>query len=511
MQDDEIFELYKPLKNSLRQTEVYDTLRVLWAYTQNLQFDKAIPSDIQVFEQSHQSRRISMPEWELETLMREAIINCQENLASFRTLKMWNYFSNTINKLRDLENGIAAKYVNKDTIFNEFFRLAHRQFHWQSPPNKRDIIRYFKIFNYPTISNIVENNVGLTTEQLYLMGFLVWGHFIDNFSLTFPIQILDVPEVSSQDLGKFINCFSEDFSNIKKICLENQEMNEKFVYALFPLRFYPLIKTNYLGKDSLICPSPSLFVWRLTGGLYYDICRKKNFDNEFGKSFQKYVGEVLKVGGAGNIGVIPEEEFLDGKNRKDTVDWIAEDKESAIFIECKAKRITLMTKTELEVANGLEKDLDILAEAVMQLYKNIRYYGENKYPSYKLNSKKIFPLVVTLEDWHLFGKILEILNQRVEKGLKDLNLPLQLLIDYPYAICSVRDLEIMVQIMATTGIKDFMDKKLNSEKREWEFKPFMLEVYKDEITNVKLLFEDDFFSIFPERINLRQNIKRENS
>ena len=47
-QDQQVFDLYKPLRNAIRKLGVGDSLGVIRVYVQNLQFGVEIPSDCEV-------------------------------------------------------------------------------------------------------------------------------------------------------------------------------------------------------------------------------------------------------------------------------------------------------------------------------------------------------------------------------------------------------------------------------------------------------------------------------
>jgi len=62
----------------------------------------------------------------------------------------------------------------------------------------------------------------------------------------------------------------------------------------------------------------------------------------------------------------------------------------------------------------------------------------------------------------------------------------------PYSICSVEDFEGMMQVMQTTYIKKFMDRKVfDKEKIERLFRPFMSNEFAEESRKIKFLFEDE--------------------
>lgn len=127
--------------------------------------------------------------------------------------------------------------------------------------------------------------------------------------------------------------------------------------------------------------------WRFTSGLYYSLRDQQGFSYDFGQSFQDYVGTVLSARILNEqMKVHPEAEFHLGKSRKDTTDWIVQEgDESALFIECKTKRLTWASKSGLADLGALQQDIQKLAGAVVQLYRTIADYRLGLYPSLRTN------------------------------------------------------------------------------------------------------------------------------
>jgi hypothetical protein len=77
-------------------------------------------------------------------------------------------------------------------------------------------------------------------------------------------------------------------------------------------------------------------------------------------------------------------------------------------------------KAELLSEEELDKELEIAAEFVAQVYRTIHDYCQNQYPTYKYKQEKqIYPLIVTLGEWYLFGpKVLPLLEEKVQEHVK---------------------------------------------------------------------------------------------
>jgi hypothetical protein len=482
---------------------------VVRGYVQHLQFNAPLPGDVEVDKSFRLApnkiakvRLIS--EWELETLCREAIIHAKEMDSCPETFRRWSYFARAINRIKCIEGLIAGKFINPNNTLVELHRIAHRQFPWQfMRPNQILMTRYFKIYRHPPLDQIVTKVFGTDIQALYLTGLAFLGVYLENIALFYPPNI-EIEGVTLELLQKFIDHFSLPVGTLREKLQKEQEMNDKFFYAYHSLRAYPLIRMNYQEHDSLVCPLPTLLFWRLTQGVYYEICKADGFAKAFGDSFQNYVGEVIKMAITNaKIKVYPEEEYCVGKHRKNTVDWIFAEEDAALFIETKTKRLIQDAKVEVSSEKALKEELDKMADFVTQVYKTIKDYQENQYPSFKYQKQiAIFPLVVTLEDWLAFGpKVLGHINEGVKNRLSEEGLPSSWLEEMPYSICAVHELEKTVQIINIEGIKRVMEPKVfDKEKKEWSLGPYAVGEFAEAAKSVKFLFPEDFDRIFPEGI-----------
>ena len=248
---------------------------------------------------------------------------------------------------------------------------------------------------------------------------------------------------------------------------------------------------------------PTLLFWRITAGLYYEILHEDNFGEYFGVSFQNYAGEIIeKSNNEKKINYIPEGVYYIGKARKATVDCIAYDAGSALFVECKTKRLILQAKIELANASVIQAELEKMSQFILQIYKTIDDYRNNYYPSFKFDKNtQIYPLIVTLEDWYLFGdKLIVDLKSLVEQKVQDASLPLSYLDDMPYSICSIEEFEDLMQIVQLHGLQSVMkDKVFDKEKKRWNLKTYLATCFGDEMKSLEYLFEEDYKTLF-ERI-----------
>lgn len=496
------YEFYKPFRNNLRKVCVEDSLYVVWAYIQNIHLNCKMPQDIEANHQflHHQLRaEKGIYSWELELIAREVIINGQQGQRCPETLKEWSYLRRSFNKLRDLENGVGQMSIDQGNVLLELHRVAHRQFPWQNHKYKQLLVRHYKIFKHPGIARIVKEKTNISVYQLYLIGFMLFSVYHKHPAMLIPIQT-PIAELTSDDIDNFMKHFSRDLSEIRTLLVAAQDISDKYAYAYSPLKAFPLIRMSYKDAWSCVCPLPPLLLLRITAGLYYEIVHENGFDISFGNSYQNYVGEVLEKSNTNRkLSIIPEGEYFIGHDRKDTIDWRACEPEAALFIECKTKRLVLQAKVELADANSLNTELVKMSDFIVQIYKTIADYANNHYPDFRFDSKrKIFPILATLEDWYFFGdKLHPELRRLVEDKFKEHDLPRALLDEMPYTICSVEELEELMQVIQQHGINKVMGEKVHDkEKNTWSIMPYLTTGYRAELDHIPYIFAEDYEKLF---------------
>lgn len=502
----EFFNVYKVFRNHLRPLDLTESLYVVWAYILNLEENKKFPVSINVDPQFlsadkiQKSRIISL--WDLEIIAGELILHSDQNPYPTKTLKNWNYLIGTSNKLKDIEGFIAQTYVNKSNVMRELQRIAHRQFPSQADvPTCRNLSRYYRIFSDDQLNKIIERTIGLSTKELYFVGLLIWGFFRDKFLLFQPFKS-EVDELPEEKINLLLNFLSTDIPSLKTEIRQSQQLNEKFFYSFNPLKKKPIIKTTYKGNSSLICPVPNLIYNQFTGGIYYSIFRDKDFSQVFGDSFELYVGEVIRKAITRDDFKIYEAEKYGAKSFKESTDWIIDQSNAAIFIECKTKRMTVDAKSELLSNEKRGEQISIISDAIIQLYKNINLYKADEYPNYPFaEGKKIYPLVLTFEEWFVFGdEFLGEIGESVRIKANHEGINLSLISESPYTICSINDFEYMAQILQEVGVEDFMSRKINDEEmKKWQMFSYIHKVYFNQLSKVKDLFPNTLNEILPER------------
>lgn len=495
---------YKKVRAVVRELGCRDSLYVIWAYAQCLQLDGfKIPEDIQVHPTftDAQLRQAIISEFALEQVAREVIRYADIEPRRGRTLRNWDILAGIVNDLRALEGEIYADSRTGALIHLELMRMSHRQFVWQQFRfNRKPIVRYFKLFDKPEIDVHIHAATGLTLKEVYTIGICYIGHFFDAPRVT---RVLDIqlPGLTQDHFERFLSFTSLKRQDLAARLRTEHVLDEGFAYRYSSLREFPLVGMSYQGRDELACPIPTLLFWRITTGLYYTVKDIPGFPTAFGASFESYVGEVLRARVTGpNRNVLPEQEYRVGKDRKHTVDWIVQQGDAAaLFIECKTKRLTWASKSELANLTALQADLDVLSTAVVQVYKTIGDYRAGHYPQLPfVQARVVFPLVVTLEDWYFFGSEMPArLDALVRARMAQAGFPEAWLEEMPYAILSVDELERAAGYFNDIDLSVLvLGRARHPEYSKWGFASYCAEVHGGDRAALPPLFEAEGDAIF---------------
>ena len=499
MNNQQVYNAYKPLRNYLRNFPLHESLKVVHAYIQFLQFKNPFPKDIEVHDKCLLTKRAEkgIYEWELDILAREIILNCPET--GSKSLKAWPNLAGAINRIKELENEITIIHSEKvsSNILLELHRTGHRQFPWQRSINNNAMLRYFRIFGTDAFIPIFQEKIGLPAAYLYRLGLCFTGHFIDTYECILPLDVSQI-EMTTDMLDTFVRHFSMNIADLKRLIAEAQCYDEDYAYTLNPMRFYPFIKTELHGKLMLLCYSMPYVCRRFTEGVYYEVCGAEGFGKAFGDSFQQYVGDVANAANKSKkMSIFPEKSYQIGKNKKTSIDWIISDSNADLFIECKTKKMRLISKVSL-ASKQLDEDLDKMADFIAQMYRTLADALSGHYPHWKPTDKPIYPIITVLEEWYTFGKVIPTINEKTRAKLTATGIDAAILEKHPYTICAIEDLEFVLQVMDKVGIANVMSKKVDGERQQWQVISLLQNDFKDELKECdELLFPHEYEKIHP--------------
>jgi hypothetical protein len=483
----DIGDLYAPFRENISALATDDALYAIWAYAQKLQLTAfKFPKDIEVAVAflEHAVPRSWISEWELLVLAKEVIINSKDVGPSLRN---WATLSSIMNAIKELENSIYRRYGSAKNVLIEMNRIAHRQFTWQVDyPNLSSFARYLVLFDTAEIDQISRDRTGVPVRAIFQYGLMLYGGFMESREVIIPPQ---GPGVDQDLFEKFLGFTARTRIELSELLRSEQTFNSSYAYAYNSLHAYPLIKTRRDQTELLWCPLPTLLFWRMTKGLYYSLMEDPRFGDHLGRSFQNYVGEsIVRAIRPPDDKLLREVRYGAKAVARDSVDWILLGERCALFIECKAKRLSWKAKQSLDDITSLLDDVRNLASAVVQTYRNFVDYRDNKYPHLPFDSERdVLLLIVTLENWFILGpRLRALLHAAVVEKLTEAHLSPSLLDQIPFSIVPISELESGMEISREVGLQEFWWGKLtHPEMFEWDWRSYILTEYASfEITNL---------------------------
>lgn len=472
-----MYDAYKPFRNYMRRFGQASSLFHVWRLHHHLLDDAPLPREMGPPPKPWRERKLNehVWPWDLDILAREIVMHGDPT--GQRPLEAWNDLAQAITHVRRLDNIATQQFLEAGgDIMREMHRLVHRQFPWQRGPNRNSLLRYMRIFEDGAVAPIVERQTGLTVLQTYRMGFAVAGGLSRRPGLTTHQDYTSVgvePEASKTFFARITSSLAE----LKAATTAQQRYDGAWLYAWNPLRERPLIGIDPAHPERVICPLPTFVMRRISEGLYYDLVGTDAFGEAFGRAFERHVGDVLRLAcPAPRFEVFGETPYWIGKQRKDGVDWILQDAEASLFIECKTSRLRIDAKIDSDTV-ALAEAFDRLAGAVAQHYKNM-HDALQGLTAWKPTDRPCYPLVVTLEDWWIFNPTLRgMLDKAIQMRLEAHGLDPSLIERQPYTLASAAELETALQIIAEVGIERFMREKTTAETRDWAISPFASTVF----------------------------------
>lgn len=488
----DLYPAYKPFRNYMRRYALLPGLAQMWAYSLHIVEGLPLHPSLGVGAPSPDLVGKHVYPWDLEIIVRELILNADkrgtEGLCNFKELAI------TLNHIRRLEGAPYEDEENKGNVLVDLQRMAHRQFRWQSGNRKRaaQLMRALKVFGGPELEEKVVAEFGLTMPQLLQLGLILGAELRRRpfVQLDADYSAIGIPVDATQTLIRRLVC---DISEMREATRKAQQYNDAWLYATFPLEFKPLLLIDPEEPNRAICPVPMYMLNRISSGVFYDVVNADGFANSYGEAFERYVGEVIHkvmVGERYRVQSPPPYAAVKSK-LKHGVDWIVSDGSGHIFIECKTKRMSLGAKNLTDEA-ALGKDMEAIKQAVVQNYLNI-IDAKNGLTTWVDDGAPIYPLVITLEDWHLFSTHLtDWLYKSVVEELASKQVDPEIVDDLPYSIASASDFETLLQVAAARSIDDLFALKTDDTHRSWGWVGFLPQNFSEESAQINLLvFEDE--------------------
>lgn len=445
---DNFFNNFRPIRNTFRKLNLWDVLEKL--YKINRRNNKTVlPEIIEfiylnsiIYSPDYKNIKLKNPEFEWNKLLRQS-----------------NDFQSMIDK-----------HVIEKKGFDFFYKFMLNQLKTNINHYHLHLYRYYYIFSNAVLSEHFSKLKGISFLDFYTCAMWIHSKFDKTYVIDksyFLRKANDNTTFSIKNVNQTLDILSTDLHTLK----QNLKQQLRYDSSTFITHEYEHIKKPiFESNEKLYCLFPDNLLYQYTAGIYYiaevyDYKHKLN--NVFGDSFECYVGEVLKKNQSKNMTITKEISF--NRNQNKTSDWIIQDKESVAFIECKTKRLKIISKKYEDIS---ESDISSLVDAIVQVFKVFHHYRNGDIKELKYNSKKLFiPIIVTLEEWFA-GFIIDDVNiiNRVKSNLRILNIDEKLIDKYKLHVISISKFETDIQIIKELGFKEYYNRVENGNLNIDDFK-----------------------------------------
>lgn len=477
-----MYEYYKPLRNFVRKLDRNAALLQIFQFFQNIQYNKPLPKQFcHLNPRGVCSLKDVVFQWELDILAREVILHAGSG--GTKSLFSINDFITVIRHIRKAQDKQIEGRLPV-MIYQELHRLFQQQFPWQSKGVELRLSRYLRIYRNPEVETLLVEQTGLTVQKFFLLGGAVTGAFLSGFFYDLKTSFKAFG-ITDEQRDSFFSLVTMSFDALRERTRLVQEYNENWSYTINPLRSTPLVHLDSKAPNIVICPVPEFMLLRISEGLFFDLLKVKGFENPYGAAFEQYVGEISsELFVDKRILIEAGEEYFVKKNKKDGVDWYVFDSSAVALIECKAKGLKLGARYQLD-ETALDAEVDLLAKFIVQNYKNLNDIKAG-YTKFTVGGRSLYPVVLTLSSWYLFGpKIYSRLEDAVLRLLDKAAIDKSVIEDHPYTIMSIEEYEVAIQIVSKVGVKDFFDNLHQSGYKGWMVGPFMEVRYKEQLEGVR--------------------------
>ena len=142
----------------------------------------------------------------------------------------------------------------------------------------------------------------------------------------------------------------------------------------------------------------------------------------------------------------------------------------------------------------LHSELTKLTDFAVQIYKTLADALNGHYPHWRPNARPIYPIIVTLEDWYVFGRELDAeIEARLRLAFRSQSLDEEMLLRYPITFCAVSEFERLMPIIASKGVATVMTEKVNAKRRLWLLHSAMMDAFPEDYRKART-------NLFPEAL-----------
>lgn len=318
-----------------------------------------------------------------------------------------------------LHSGLASQSID-----HLFLALHREQIELQHIHARGDLARDLRLFvaddPLPQLATQYTSETGLTIEEWFKLAFVTWAAAHRDPRGCFTKETVlsaEVLGIAPQQAEAYFTAASRTPAAIGKRFTELRESLKPQCHSLIRSVFLeaPIID---FGGGNMLAPQPSLVLRHSGHGLYRLLRDLPHFDSEFGDSFERYVGQVLRST-TGHLRCLDKRQ-LEKVSPGKSCDFLVELPDAVLLAEAKAVTFTanLLTENAIVRDNSTAK----VAKAIEQIYTTAHELRQGALTTVSVPpTKPILGVVVTYGDLPLANSLWYFNNfflKRAESKLK---------------------------------------------------------------------------------------------
>lgn len=351
--------------------------------------------------------KIGIFPWVLETFVMLSMEAKEHTNGNFQ-YKNENKFFKMCNAIWDATSVILERQCGKFSAADIIFTgSALTQFHLQESSVIK-LYRFWRIFSDNTeptkLEEVFKKKTGAEYDDFLMLGYVLKTLFLVQSENNYRIKqktLHYLLEIKFKNVSDYFLISRENYVKMQKHFTYESDDIYKYTYSLCPSYQYVLVEND--GK--IYFPLPHLIDQCITSSLLCRITEKDNhLRNQIGKNIlENYLFDIIKDSNVYDE-VYKEQTYKKRGREAKSPDVLTRQNDDILLVDSKSTIPNIGIR--LFDPDGFDKNINIVAENVSKLYKQIEMF--DKYNPFKdcvsCGNKNIWGLVIVLEDAYINRK-----------------------------------------------------------------------------------------------------------
>ena len=237
--EDLIRRKFRSLENTLQKVDPVEFARVCHAYMLFLQDQQALPKDIESpprqYQRRHQFLGAGFSEWALEFLLRETF-RVKTHLKPKIDCTRWDSIASLVNAGNRISQALYKPHTDPTLHMNS---VLYQQIPWQRGASNQQATRYWRIFSFDSVDEIVREVHGISTVEVVRLAYALIGALTESFELPRNLEFRGI-NVDQERGDAFVERMTVSIDQIRSHLETVRTFDERMLYGVSPFLLHPL-------------------------------------------------------------------------------------------------------------------------------------------------------------------------------------------------------------------------------------------------------------------------------